>query len=141
MILCQYISIINVVIDSPFLTHVRNVEDVVLLILYSLMAMSLSVFLQECFQKGMILRRYYVYLNYLFINNRRLKWQKRKKVRNAKRCFIRNIVKPMGLCVYCQNVWLTIALISILTHDILSVVLCIGISNYALTLHNKYVEE
>lgn len=84
-------------------------EVVVYVISLSLMMAALALFLQECYQENMILRRYYVWLNYLHIKNRRLKqWQRKKEKKDAKRYFIRNIIKPMGLCVYCQSTWLTI---------------------------------
>ena len=87
-------------------------EVVVYVISLSLMMAGLALFLQECYQKGMILRRYYVWLNYLHIKNRRTnKWQKRKKARNAKRWFLRNLTSPAGLCVFCQGTWLTIGFV------------------------------
>lgn len=87
-------------------------EVVVYVISLSLMMAGLALFLQECYQKDMILRRYYVWLNYLYIKNRRSnKWQKRKKAKNAKRWFLRNLTKPMGLCVYCNASWLTIGFV------------------------------
>ena len=47
-------------------------EVVVYVISLSLMMAGLALFLQECYQKGMILRRYYVWLNYLHIKNNNL---------------------------------------------------------------------
>ena len=87
-------------------------EVVVYVISLSLMMAGLALFLQECFQKDMILRRYYVWLNYLHIKNRRInKWQKRKKAKNAKRWFLRNLTSPAGLCVFCNSTWLTIGFV------------------------------
>lgn len=124
---------------------VKSVEDVVLLILLSLTAMSVSVLLQECYQPDMIFRRYYVWLNYLHIKNRRIKqWQKtkeRKKAENAKRKFVRNITKPMGLCIYCQNVWLSGFVLAFLTNDLISLILGIGMSNLFLIYHERITNQ
>ena len=51
---------------------VGNVEAVAFL-LFSLMTASLSLFVQECMESGMILRRYYLWLAYHWINNWRQK--------------------------------------------------------------------
>lgn len=129
---------------------VKSVEDVVQLILLSLTVMSVSVLLQECYQSGMIFRRYYVWLNYLHIKNYKLKpWQKqqrknqqqkqnlclRNQVKNAKRNFIRNITHPMGLCPVCSNIWTSGIILSFLTNDLLSLILGIGMSNLFLIYH------
>jgi len=56
---------------------------------------SLSMFLQEAY-KG-ILKRYYLWLNYHWIKN----WQKQHRRKRA-------ILKPLGLCIYCQCAWINI---------------------------------
>ena len=94
--------------NEEILMTVVVVEVVMYVISLSLMMAGLALFLQECYRKDMILRRYYVWLNYLHIKNRRLSWQERKKRKNAKRDFVRKLTKPMGLCVFCQGTWLTI---------------------------------
>ena len=121
---------------------VKSVEDVVQLILLSLTAMSVSVLLQECYQSGMIFRRYYVWLNYLHIKNRRLKLcerktERKKVVKNAKRIFIRNITHPLGLCPICSNIWTSGIVLSFLTNDLLSLILGIGMSNLFLIYHER----
>ncbi len=136
MILCEYISAINVAMIISEL-HVVNVEDALLLTLYSLMAMSLSVFLQECFQKGMILRRYYVWLIYLQIKNRRIKNEKEKRQKMLKRKFIRMLTYPAGACVYCNNVYVSGLITGILTNDLMSMILGIGMSNLFLIYHER----
>jgi len=65
------------------------------LLLYYLTMGGLAIFLQEAY-KG-ILKRYYLFLVYHWIRN----WRKQHRGK-------RQILKPLGLCVYCQGTWLTI---------------------------------
>ncbi len=144
MILWEYISIINVVETSSQGTPAVNVEGAVLLILFSLMVASVGLFLQECYQSGMILRRYYVWLNYLYIKNRRTKNEKEKRQEMLKR-FIKAITKPLGLCIYCQSTW--ICIISFLTvfslctiNDLFFLVCSIGMTFLWLRLLEKALD-
>lgn len=123
-------------------------EVVVYVISLSLMMAGLALFLQECYQKNMILRRYYVWLNYLYIKNRRLKqWQRKKEKKDAKRYFIRNIVKVMGICIYCQATWLTIGFclwgyllkLAPQTNLFYVMILCIGMTYIFVVGFKKYL--
>lgn len=67
-------------------------------LLYSLMVAGLGLFVQECMEPGMILRRYYLFLTYVWIRNRRRKHR-------WKRWWL----KPAGMCVYCNTTWIAIA--------------------------------
>ena len=70
-------------------------EAVALLLYYLILVGGLAMFLQEAY-KG-ILKRYYLWLVYHWIKN----WRKQHRRK-------RQILKPLGLCVYCQGTWLTI---------------------------------
>jgi hypothetical protein len=61
----------------------------------SLATAGLAMFLQECMEREMILRRYYLLLIYHWRNN----WRKKDRWKRA-------ILKPLGLCVYCNSVYL-----------------------------------
>ncbi len=69
------------------------------LLLYCLFCASIAHFLQMCYESEMLLRRYYLYLVYLWIRNRS---KKRRK--------FRGILKPLGLCIYCQAFWVNVIL-------------------------------
>jgi amino acid transporter len=69
----------------------------VVLLLICLMTASLGLFLEECMNPNMILRRYYLWLTYHWIKN----WRKKDRWR-------RWLLKPLGLCVYCFSSWITI---------------------------------
>lgn len=72
-------------------------EEVAELGLFSLMTASLSLFIWETFQKEMIFRRYYLLLVYYWI-----KWRKKKNR------WKRQLLKPIGLCIYCMSTWIAI---------------------------------
>lgn len=74
---------------------VKNV--VVLPVIISLMTATLSMFLEETMQEGMILRRYRLFLLWLWIHS----WRKRDR-------WIRKLLKPFGLCIYCYSTWIAI---------------------------------
>lgn len=122
-------------------------EVVVYVISLSLMMAALALFLQECYRKDMILRRYYVWLNYLHIKNRRLSWQERKKRKNVKREIVRKLTSPMGLCVYCQSTWLTIGFslwgyilgLTPKTNFFYVMILCIGMTYIFVVCLKKYL--
>jgi hypothetical protein len=69
----------------------------VVLLLLSLMTSALSLFIQDCMGPGMIARRYYLWLIYHWMRN----WRKKDRWR-------RWLLKPLGLCVYCQGAWIAI---------------------------------
>src|SRR5690554_6698596 len=62
----------------------------------------LSLFIQACMEPKMILRRYYVLLNYL--------WIKKKS---------RWLLKPLGLCIYCFSSWVWIGFFCIIWVEVL----------------------
>jgi len=72
-------------------------EEVVRLALLSLMISGLGLFFQECMEPNMIFRRYYLWLTYHWIKN----WRKKDRWK-------RWILKPLGLCVYCNTTWIAI---------------------------------
>jgi len=65
-----------------------------IIIFISLLTAGFVLFIQKCFQKDMIFRRWYLLLVYLW-----MKWW-RKKDR-----WKRKFLKPLGLCVYCMSPW------------------------------------
>lgn len=73
------------------------VKKEVVLLLLSLMTASLSLFFQECMEPGMIFRRYYLWLTYHWIKN----WRKKDRWK-------RWLLKPLGMCVYCNGTWIAI---------------------------------
>lgn len=73
----------------------KNVDA--LWLLYSLMVAGLGLFFQECMEPGMIFRRYYLWLTYLWIKN----WRRRNR---WKRWWL----KPAGMCVYCNTTWIAL---------------------------------
>ena len=83
-------------------------EVVMYVISYSLMIAAFALFLQECYKPNMILRRYYVWLNYLYIKNRRSKWVGKKAAKRVVSKTIHAMTKVFGLCIYCQATWLAI---------------------------------
>lgn len=109
---------------AAIIPQVQHVE----LLLFCLMTGALSMFLQECYKPNMILRKYFIWLMYHW----RKKPRKRvkiiylrinvgdyraysKEIRKIKRRhnlkkLKYSLLKPLGLCVYCQNAWITIIL-------------------------------
>lgn len=77
------------------LIHAADVDA--LWLLYCLMIAGLGQFFQLCMHPNMIFRRYYLWLTLLWIRNRRKKdrWK-------------RWLLKPLGLCVYCNTTWIAI---------------------------------
>jgi hypothetical protein len=67
-------------------------------LLYCLMLAGLGLFFQHCMEPGMIFRRYYLWLIFHWIRNRKreVRWK-------------RWPLKPLGLCVYCNTAWLGVA--------------------------------
>lgn len=62
-----------------------------------------SLFIQKCFEPHMIFRRYFLLLNYLHI-----KWNRRgKDTRKWYKKLGHKLLSLFGLCVYCQNFWVT----------------------------------
>jgi len=72
-------------------------KEVVQLLLFCLTVGGFAMFLQKCYESQMILRRYYLFLNYHYIKN----WQRDNRYK-------REILKPLGLCVYCQSTWIAL---------------------------------
>jgi hypothetical protein len=72
-----------------------EIKEVAQLLLYCLMVGSFASFLQEAY-KG-ILKRYHLWLVYHWIKN----WKKKDRYK-------RQVLKPLGLCQYCQGTWIHI---------------------------------
>ena len=104
------------------ITVVRDVEDVVLLMILCFGTSCLSLFIQKCMEPGMILRRYYLWLTYHWIKN----WRKRDR---WKRYFL----KPLGLCIWCSGTWIGIFFFSLYCGFRLEIFLFIGVQ-YIMTL-------
>jgi hypothetical protein len=68
------------------------------ILIYSLLSTGLSLLLEKCLEPTMIFGRWYLFLVYLW----RFRWHKKKD--HWKRFFL----KPLGLCVYCTSVWISI---------------------------------
>ncbi len=77
-------------------TIVESAGDATLVLL-CLMIASLGLLFQECMEPGMIFRRYYLWLTYHWIRN----WRKKDRWK-------RWLLKPLGMCVYCNTVWVAI---------------------------------
>lgn len=82
--------------------HVVNLSlmNLCYLMVLSLITASLAHFIQYCLKPGEILGRYGVWLNYHWIYN----WRKSDRWK-------RPILKPLGLCVYCNGAWVFIVLL------------------------------
>ena len=74
-------------------------DEAAKLIILCLMTASLSLFLQKCFETGMIFRRYYLILVLAHIRS----WRSSDRWK-------RPILKVWGLCIYCNGTWVFIAL-------------------------------
>lgn len=94
-----------------------EVEDVVLRLLYCLISACLSIFISGLFDSGMILRRYFVLLNYLWIKSRR-----RKR--------LRNLLKPLGLCIYCYSFWVNIIVFFVFGIPLIEALIFSGVNYY-----------
>ncbi len=66
-------------------------EGVVVMLGISLMTAGLTLFIQKCFEPEMIFRKWFLLLTWYWIKW----WRKKDKWK-------RPILKPLGLCVYCQ---------------------------------------
>jgi len=91
------------------------VEGVISLIGFCLLTASLSAFIHKCMDSGMILRRYYLYLT--------LKWIKWRKKRRK-----RQILKPLGLCIYCYSAWVYLISYAAIKGPELKMILGLGIN-------------
>lgn len=81
-------------------TLVKLSEAATLTFLCSLATACLAWFIQYTLKPGEIFGRYGLWLNYHWIHGRR----NRKKGR-PKRVFWTWLLKPMGLCIFCNSVW------------------------------------
>jgi hypothetical protein len=78
-----------------FITAVEQKE--VAKLLFSLAIAGFGLFIQECMKPNMILRRYYLWLTYHWIKN----WRKKDRWK-------RWLLKPLGLCIFCNVTWIAI---------------------------------
>lgn len=97
------------------------------IILFCFLVPALTAFIQECFQANMIFRRYYLWLTYQWIHN----WRKDDR---HKRWFL----KPLGLCCYCQNTWLTIIFYLLIFGINWWLILSLGGTYVILKIYNKF---
>lgn len=106
--------------------------EVVKLILICLGTGALSLLFQKCMEEGMIFRRYYLLLTSCWI-----KWYRRKDR------WKRNLLKPIGLCIYCYSTWLAIFSFLYYYGVKLEVFLFIGMNyiliEFLLYLKRKYI--
>lgn len=87
-------------------------------VLYCLMVSGIVLYLQECYKSGMVFRRWYVLLTYYWIKN----WRKSDRWK-------RKILKPLGLCVWCQLFWLhLIVYLMTFTFDFFKFVMLLSIT-------------
>lgn len=93
-------------------------------------ATTLSLFIEKLFDDEMLLRRYYLLLNYLWVL-----WKGKNKGRgrlaSVVRAVKRQLLKPLGLCIYCYGTWVYIMLYVIINGIDLGVIVGLGI-NYLL---------
>lgn len=97
-----------------------------MMLLYLFAVPALSMFLEKCFESGMIFRRFRLYMLYHWIKN----WRKKDR---WKRKFIK-----LFLCIYCYNTWITIISYFIfISHNFLYLPLFIGSSYLILEIFLK----
>jgi len=101
-------------------------NEVAQLLLYYLTIGGFSMFLQKCYEKEMILRRYYLFLTYLWIRN----WRHSDRWK-------RKILKPLGLCVYCQSFWIVLITYPIIFNIDIYYIISIGGVYTIIELINK----
>ena len=102
----------------------------ILLLLLLFGVPALSLFIKKCMESGMIFHRYYLYLVLLWIRNRK------KKNR-----YKRNILKPLGLCVYCYNTWLSIFFYLLFLSNVLMLPIFIGLTYIILEVFLKVISK
>lgn len=114
------------------LINVVEKEDVLLMsicflrvFLVAIFSISLTKFLEMTFQSGMIFRRYYLFLNLMWIRLRK----KRK---------LRMLLKPIGLCSYCYSVWIYFILYLIWNSLDIFIIFGLGINYTILNFINKH---
>lgn len=90
---------------------------------------SLSLFIFKCYEPLMILRRFYLFLTFIYMKN----WRKKDRWK-------RNIVKPF-MCIYCFNTWLSILFYFIfISNNILFLPLFIGLTYIMLEMYLKIID-
>jgi len=109
-----------------YFLYILKMENVIYFLFLGFLVPSLSMFILKCFDSGMIFRRYYVLLNYLWIKSRREPLRK-----------FRFLLKPMGLCVYCYNAWLSILVGLLFGVGLLYMPLFVGFTYVVLEVYKK----
>lgn len=98
------------------------------ILLYCLAIAGLGLFFQECMKPNMIFRRYYLWLLHHWIKN----WRKKDRWR-------RWLLKPLGICVYCNTAYITIFFYLYKFGPDLEIFLALGISYLWLKLLEKTI--
>ena len=91
--------------------------EIINIFIYSFLSACLSLFINKCFQKDMIFRRYFLLLTYYWI-----KWHKRKDR------WKRKVLKPIGLCIYCYSTWVSIFVFFTISTNPILLFLFIGLN-------------
>lgn len=86
-------------------------KDVILNVLFCLGTAGLSLFVQECMKKGMILGWYGEWLNSTWDTMDRAVWYKYDfKATPLQAKIVLFLLKPLGMCIYCFSSWVFIGL-------------------------------
>ncbi len=80
------------------------------IVLFSLGTGALSLFVQECMKKGMILGWYGEWLSDMWDAVDRHTWYKYSGKSMFKAKLIQFLLKPLGMCIYCYGSWVFIVL-------------------------------
>lgn len=116
-------QLVNVVVNEDVTLMILSCQKVFII---SLLAATFSKFLEMTFQSGMIFRRYYLFLNLMWI-----KYRKKRK--------LRSLLKPMGLCIYCYSVWIYFFMYFICFYIDIFIIFGLGINFVVLYFLNKCI--
>ena len=83
-------------------------ETIIILLLFCISTASLCVFINDCMEPGMILRRYYLWLTYHWIKN----WRKKDRWK-------RHLLKIIGMCIFCCGFYIGLTSILIFNSTVL----------------------
>lgn len=107
-------------------------ELLIIIFLFCISTSSLCIFLHDCMEPGMIFRKYYLWLTYLWIKN----WRKKDRWK-------RPWLKIFGMCIYCNSVYIGSILLYIfnliylkfdITHFLFTWPLFIGVQHNTIKL-------
>jgi hypothetical protein len=86
---------------------ILNLTNLCSLMVFSLLTASLSMFILKCQEPGMILRRYFLWLQLIWITS----WRKKDRWK-------RFLLKPIGYCHFCYGSWLFIIIFLIIGKNV-----------------------